>query len=121
MTIDPRFFVDFHAPPGRPGARPRGSAGGRRQHVGDLPVISGGVDPVEVGPLHHHGPELFPVIDLIAGAGLPVAAALWLGRWRSIRARLTGGANQAAGRGVTEGDARGSPEGGLLIRPRRPL
>ena len=84
-------------------------------------MIDDAFDPDAGGPLHHHGPELFPVIDLIAGAGLPVAAALWLGRWRSIRARLTGGANQAAERGAAEGDASGPPEGGSLIRPRRPL
>jgi hypothetical protein len=51
-------------------------------------------DPAEIGPLSHHGPELLPFVDLIVGAGLPVAAAAWLARWHSIRARLPGGSQR---------------------------
>jgi hypothetical protein len=58
-------------------------------------MIDGGHDPVAVGPRFHHGPEVVPVIELIVGGGLPIAAALWLGGWRSIRCRLTGGAARA--------------------------
>jgi hypothetical protein len=63
-------------------------------------VIGGAVDPADVGPLYHHGPELLPFVDLIFGAGLPVVAAVWLARWQSIRARLPG-AGQRAGRAGT--------------------
>ena len=54
-------------------------------------MIRGPIEPAEVGLLYHHGPELFPVVELIIGPGLPVAAAIVLGRWRRIRSRLTGG------------------------------
>ena len=57
-------------------------------------MIRGAVEPVEVGLLHHHGPELFPVVELIVGPGLPVAAAIVLGRWRRFRSRLAGGPAQ---------------------------
>jgi hypothetical protein len=52
-------------------------------------------DLAEGGPRYHHGPEVFPVIELIIGGGLPMAAALWLGGWRSVRARLSGGSTRA--------------------------
>jgi hypothetical protein len=59
-------------------------------------VIRGAVEPFEVGLLRHHGPELFPVFELIAGGGLPVAAALVLARLRSMGARLGGGSADPA-------------------------
>jgi hypothetical protein len=54
-------------------------------------MIGRGVDPAEVGPLHHHGAELYPVLELIVGPGLPVMGALILARWRTVRRRLPGG------------------------------
>ena len=59
-------------------------------------MIRGAVEPAEVGLLYHHGPELFPVVELIIGPGLPVAAAIVLGRWRRFRSRLAGGAAEPA-------------------------
>ena len=67
------------------------------------------IDPDGVGPLYHHGPELFPVLELIFGCGAPVAAALWLGRWRAFRARLTGDMERAVGAGSVADDATVSP------------
>ena len=59
-------------------------------------MIRGPIEPAEVGLLYHHGPELFPVVELIIGPGLPVAAAIVLGRWRRIRSRLAGSTAEPA-------------------------
>lgn len=69
-------------------------------------MIGGAVGPADIGPLYNHGPELFPVVELIVGGGLPLAAALGLGRWRSVRARLAGGSVRATQAVAVEGDAR---------------
>jgi hypothetical protein len=69
-------------------------------------VIGGSVGPAEVGPLYHHGPELFPVVELIVGGGLPLAAALWLSRLRSARTRLGGRADRASGEVLVRGETR---------------
>jgi hypothetical protein len=69
-------------------------------------VIGGSVGPAEVGPLYHHGPELFPVVELIVGGGLPLAAAIWLGRLRSMRTRLAGRADGTTGEVIAEGETR---------------
>lgn len=72
-------------------------------------MIGGPVGPADIGPLYHHGPELFPVVELIFGGGLPLAAALGLRRCLSIRDRLTGGAAQATESVLVEGDASDQP------------
>ena len=59
-------------------------------------MIDEATDPAEVGLLDHHGPELFPVFELIIGGALPAAAAVWLGRLRSASTRLTRRAGRAA-------------------------
>jgi len=72
-------------------------------------VIREAVEPAEVGLLYHHGPELFPVVELIFGPGLPVAAAIVLGRWRRFRSRLAGGSAEPASvppADATQGDRR---------------
>jgi hypothetical protein len=81
-------------------------------------VIGGSVGPAEVGPLYHHGPELFPVVELIVGGGLPLAAALWLGPLRSVRARLGGRAGQATGEVLAEGETRDRNVANSRSRPR---
>ena len=74
-------------------------------------MISDSVDPADVGPLYHHGPELLPFVDLIVGGGLPIAAALWLGRLRSVRTRFAGGGHRAAAVGPADASrsTRGDP------------
>jgi hypothetical protein len=74
------------------------------------------IQPPEVGPLYHHGPEVVPVVELIVGSGLPLAAALWLGGWRSVRARLGRRADRASGEIVVEGET-GDRAGGGGWRP----
>jgi hypothetical protein len=68
-------------------------------------VIRGMIEPREAGPLFHHGPELLPFVDLIVGGGLPVVAAFYFGKVRSVRARLVGG-SPVAGDAVVDGDER---------------
>jgi hypothetical protein len=51
---------------------------------------------VEAGPLHHHGPEVFPLLELVVGGGLTLAAAAWAGRLRAVTARLGGGSGSHA-------------------------
>jgi hypothetical protein len=59
-------------------------------------VIDEANEAAQGGPRYHHGPEVFPLIELIVGGGLPAAAAaLWFGRWRSVRSRLAGGSTRA--------------------------
>jgi hypothetical protein len=38
--------------------------------------------------LNHHGPEAMPVLELVAGGGLPLVAGLLLARWRSLTGRV---------------------------------
>jgi hypothetical protein len=54
-------------------------------------AVARAIDPAEAGLLHHHGPEVIPVVELIVGGALPLAAAVWLGRVRSASERLAGG------------------------------
>ena len=80
-------------------------------------MIDEAFEPADAGLLHHHGPELFSVVHLIVGGGLPLAAALWLGRWRSVRARLAGGSARATQAVAVEGDARSARGDPSLARP----
>jgi hypothetical protein len=43
--------------------------------------------------LDHHGPEVFPFVEALAGGGLSLAAGLVIARWRSLTTRFRGGSD----------------------------
>jgi hypothetical protein len=55
--------------------------------------------------LDHHGPEVVPVMELVAGGGVSLAAGLLVARWNSVMAWFSKVRRRRAARFTTEEQA----------------